>query len=66
MIFSRLLKVDLLKNEGQPRRGATGTFFMPPRSYRLPRSPKKPMKSMLLVKSHVAEFVDDFGLVGNA
>jgi hypothetical protein len=32
----------------------------------LPTSPKKPMKSMLLAKSHIAEFVDDFGLVGNA
>jgi hypothetical protein len=34
--------------------------------YALPISPKKTMKSMLLAKSHIAEFVDDFGLVGNA
>jgi hypothetical protein len=63
----------------KPRRNPYGIGFQPIQSesnrdqgqqpvkgYALPISPKKPMKSMLLAKSHIAEFVDDFGLVGNA
>ena len=45
----------------------TALEYAPPlNGYALPISPKKPMKSMLLAKSHIAVFVDDFGLVGNA